>query len=128
MIATVYRVQDAEGRGPYRPGMSGRWCDPGHEARNPAVWDETGPAAVETLPRGRHAGCGFLTLGALAAWFTGPELSALERLGYGVVRLPGATIHARGGLQVMFWRDRPHTAGAKPVPWGSIHSDAAAAA
>lgn len=33
MKARLLRVQDLEGRGPYRPGRQVAWCDNDHDAR-----------------------------------------------------------------------------------------------
>ena len=36
----IYRIQDAEGRGPYRPGFSNKWLDENPRALGLLPWFE----------------------------------------------------------------------------------------
>ena len=116
----VYRVQDASGRGPYRPGFSLSWTDPGHEARNPSIMAEFGQDIGDRIRPGHHAGCGFHSLNDLEAWFSEAERERLAAFGFRVVALDGCRVVARGVLQVVFSRAKPLKSGAQEIPQAAV--------
>jgi len=104
MTDTIYRVQDATGRGPYRPGLSGAWVDADHDRRNPAITQEFTLRIIQSFPRDASAGCGFFSVAALATWFSVAEQKRLDALGFRVAAIEGATVYAVGDLQILAWR------------------------
>jgi len=106
-MATIYRIQDKEGRGPFRPGFSHQWID-----EDRAEWPETymhqfGADILKNIPEQRHAGCGFFSVDQLKKWFTPVELDRLLLLGYSAVKLDSSTVIARSKEQLVFHRKKP---------------------
>jgi hypothetical protein len=115
-LESVYRVQDIEGRGPYRPGLSQKWCDPTGPANVPwwlEIGETIGAAHARMADRSMHYGCGFATLEQLHSWFTPRELRTLDRLGFKLVRISPDAIIALTPTQVVFG-SRPPLASAAP--------------
>lgn len=115
MVQTVYRVQDAEGRGPYRPGFSHTWKDPEHDFRNPSIFDDFPTFNPRRLPNGFAYGCAFRTIGHLTDWFSSRELGRLALMGYRVVQIDVENIIAESPRQVIVARRRPLRIGATEV-------------
>lgn len=103
--ATVYRVQDIDGRGPYKPGFSHRWIDPDNKGQNcPDVFTEF-PGLWPLPPRPGYAyGCAFTNLDALHKWFSPSELSRLFAFGYNVVSMDVDEVLAKSEAQCVFAR------------------------
>lgn len=101
----IYRVQDVEGRGPYRPGMTAAWADP-HALDTAPWWVELGEPLYVAHKRFNdpefHYGCGFDTLEQFRRWFNVKERSALNRLGYRLVTIMPDVILVRTKTQVVF--------------------------
>lgn len=116
----VYRIQDAEGRGPWRPGFSGIWLDPdGTNHLDPSFQPFDPHAVLNTLrrvPSLRYHGFGCRTVDALRDWFTTKELDALLGMGFQVVELEADRILMETKRQLLFTRSQPLTVGATPVP------------
>lgn len=104
----VYRVEDSEGRGPYRKraGYVHEWSkdENGHNDYNhpspyqdglPGMWD------MESYI------CGFKSKAQLKAWFSEEELSNLEALGFSIktFEVPKSDVKV-GGKQVIFLRPK----------------------
>jgi len=105
----IFRVQDSEGRGPYRPGFSRFWTDPDGPVVRP-WWDELGiplAEAVRSLPVGMYSGCGFRSLELLNQWFTPIERERLQAHGFVVVRFKPDRIIAQTPTQVVFAQRAP---------------------
>jgi len=107
MTDTIYRVQGANGRGPYSVGFSGHWVDEDHDLRNPAITREFSLRMIQSYPAGATAGCGFFSIAALACWFSDTERERLATLGFRVAAIEGATVYAVGELQLLAWRRLP---------------------
>jgi hypothetical protein len=85
--ARVYRVQDVEGRGPWRPGFSRLWVRDRDDHDNLRPWVEQ--FGVGIIPRngwpfGRHFGCAWPHAGAVAPLVHGRGVCDAASL-----RLPG---------------------------------------
>lgn len=101
--ATIYRVQDHEGRGPFRPGCSQFWADLGVE--RPPAWMQEFPLLAQTISESRRNlsyGCGCRTLRQLSKWFLPSEREKLRSLGYMVVSLEADEVLAGSDSQVVF--------------------------
>lgn len=84
----LLRVQDREGRGPYRPGLSERWVDAWRTSQLPPIYEEVPSfvALVNNAHReGLHIGCAVRGLEAMLAWFSPMELMRLHDMGFGIV-------------------------------------------
>lgn len=103
----VYRVQDAEGRGPYRPGMSVRWVDDTDVPPPPTWIAEFGEQVRQQLRPDEYVGCGVRSLAQLAKWFSRTEMPRLRALGYQLVTLHVDRILGESPNQVVFARRRP---------------------
>jgi hypothetical protein len=103
----VYRVQDAEGRGPYRPGMSSRWVDKNDELPPPDWITEFGAAIMKDRRPDEFVGCGVRDLDQLSKWFSPTEMPRLRALGYRLVAMNIDRILAQSTNQIVFARTRP---------------------
>ena len=82
----IVRVQDREGRGPWRPGFSWQWTDSGRQSLPPPITTvmPNFRRAVMALHReGFHIGCA-VRADRIDRWFTRAELAALQRLGFAI--------------------------------------------
>ena len=101
--AKVYRVQAADGRGPWRPGLSKHWID--NDSDRPlqsAVHEAFGWDWIKKIPQGWHAGCACRTLAGLMAWFTPVERNRLAAMGYSPVTIYPDKIIEENADQVVF--------------------------
>ena len=116
--ARVYRVQDVEGRGPWRPGFSRLWVRDRDDHDNLRPWVEQFGLAIiprNHLPFGRHFGCACRTLEQLRRWFTAEEYATLQAYGYQAVSMDVQRVLAESDIQLVFQRSRPLRAGVEPV-------------
>lgn len=114
--ALVYRVQDRDGRGPFKPGMTYRWRDAdGHDF--PPVQVEFGLGWRDEIPHGWHCGCAFRDVAKAGAWFSAWECDRLAALGYHLVALGGCRVLRESSHQIIVVRPRPLRAGAVICPW-----------
>ena len=99
MLATVYRIQDKEKRGPWRPGFSHKWVedrpDAEYEALKPIMHD---------LPNAMHARgglCACRSLSQLKRWVTDSEYQTLFGYGYRCVRITNCEVIAESDIQIV---------------------------
>jgi hypothetical protein len=119
MTATCYRVQDADGRGPWRPGFSRTWIDesaPVGRLRE-TIFDLVHPHLLRQFAATYHVGSACRTRDALWQWFTPIERARLEARGYHVVRLVGDVVIAESDWQMVIGRPRPFSEGATRLRW-----------
>lgn len=110
MSATLVRVQDRHGRGPYRPGLPALWSDYEDGYDCPPWWAELGEpidVAHERCVGPYHFGCAFRSHDQLARWFNEREQRALDRLGFAVALVKPAVIIAETPRQVVFGSVEP---------------------
>jgi hypothetical protein len=110
---TVYRIQDAQGRGLFKPGMSEKWLD-----KDRTFLPE---APVKELMRiSRQAGSEFhlafacLSLEDLRKWVSKTEYARLQKLCYYACSLEVEKFHPLE-YQVIAGRKRPYRKGAKLI-------------
>lgn len=109
MARRLFRVQDVDGRGPYRPGFSRLWSSDDGPICRP-WWDELGISlaeAMDMVPTGMFGGCAFAELPQLDAWFTADERERLDAFGFFVVRFRPDRIVAATPSQVVFAQNYP---------------------
>ena len=109
MADLVCRIQDAEGRGPYRPGFSHVWSErdfgpdpvfvafPGIMAQAQRVVNEKGGAV----------GCAFRTLQQASNWFSPTEVLTLAKHGYSLCWVKPDEILAENSDQLVIWTQLP---------------------
>jgi len=104
---TIFRIQDHEGRGPWRPGFSKKWVDVLGPPPPPPYFEEF-PNWQELikLPKqaGLHHGCGCRSIEQMRRWFTKNEMWKLRRLGFAIVTMDVDEIIAESDNQVIFAR------------------------
>ena len=118
-MTLLFRVQDSEGRGPYRPGMSHMWTDDDHY-RNVPFYTEFGWSVGSISKRwhkGETGGCAFRLLDDLYRWFSPAECEKLDTLGYSVVRMNVDRIIRESKTQVVFGRTKPLWKDYFMMPW-----------
>lgn len=110
----ILRIQDAEGRGPYKPGMSSRWTDD-HGDPPPPTWMEEFGDITRQCADDEYLGCGCRTLDQLFKWFTPTERVRLRRLGYQIVVMWADRVIAESVNQIVFARKKPLAMGATVI-------------
>jgi hypothetical protein len=116
----VYRIQDRDGRGPFKPGRSHLWSDTHFQAREllPPWGDEFGWDLIERRGRpGEHFGTAVRSLDGLNAWFSPTEQQRLRRMGYLPVCLWADRVLAESRHQLVFTRRLPLALEAVICPW-----------
>lgn len=105
--AIVYRVQDKDGRGPWKPGFSDRWVEDrdDHDNLPPFMYEFVN--ALDHAIIGMVFGCGCRTLVQLQRWFTPTEYATLKELGYECVKMEVGRILAESDIQCVFERNKP---------------------
>ncbi len=106
----VFRIQDKDGRGPWKPGFSICWVEDRQEEEYAALlpWPvEFGRAPLNKRIVGMHMGCGCRTLEQMRRWFTPTEYAKLLGYGYHAVKLEAGRILAESDIQCVFERAKP---------------------
>jgi hypothetical protein len=108
----LYRIQDREGRGPFKPGFTMTWISDrdSERYRMGSIFEELGlpPGDLHRLiPFGVHAGCACVSEEQLRRWFTREEMRRLKRAGYGVCEFEPDIIIAETATQVLFGMKSP---------------------
>jgi hypothetical protein len=103
----VYRIQDKHGRGPFKPGFSGKWVlgRPDHDNLFP--WTVEFGMVHQNAYKHEHIGCGCKTIEQLKRWFTEPEYFTLINYGYDSVEIKPDRILAKSDIQIVFTRNKP---------------------
>jgi len=102
-MATIYRIQDKDGRGPFKPDFSKNWVRdrPDYVNLKPMYNHDI------KLEDGLHHGIGCLTAKELKRWFTEKEYEILRTYGYCCKKIQGVKIIKRDKVQVLFSRELP---------------------
>ena len=106
---TIFRVQDKEGRGPWKPGFSLTWA----EDRTAEEYEFLAPFPLEVMLQLRsqaaykHLGFGCLSLEQLRRWITATEYQTLQRHGYRAVQMQADSILVESPSQCVFSRSLP---------------------
>lgn len=107
----IYRVQDKDGRGPWKPGFSIQWVenpnDPERMKKLPAFYMEFGFGFMKKHIEGMPWGSGCTSLEQLQKWFTPLEYSRLIGFGYRAVEMEAGRILEQSELQCVFERSKP---------------------
>lgn len=107
MSNIVYRIQDKEGRGPWKPGLSKHWIEPRPDHDQLIPWyQEFGPVHLSAI-HGMRIGCACTSLDQLRRWFSPTEYQRLIEFGYRAVRMEVGRILAQSDIQCIFERAKP---------------------
>jgi len=101
----ILRIQDAEGRGPWKPGFSDLWVrnDPDNELV--PFWEDCGTAIL--ICPGEFYGSGCRTVEQLKRWFNPTEYAILLSFGYQAVKMRVDRIVGESSIQCVFAREIP---------------------
>ena len=114
-MATVFRIQDAEGRGPWKPGFSHVWVEDRPDHDNLVPWYLEFGDVTKWAIYGMALGTGCSTVAQLQRWFTPSEYSKLLGLGYRAVRMEVGRILAESDIQCVFERSKPLREDVEPI-------------
>lgn len=91
--ARIIRVQDSDGRGPWRPGFSHLWTGDDTPTGMTAIfhYPEAMDAAVRANRRGLHVGCAVYDID-IGKWFSPRDLEKLTSLGFSTVDASRCTV------------------------------------
>lgn len=114
----VYRIQDKDGRGPWRPGFSHKWV----ADRAASEYAALAPGGHQfpklnhmTFDPGCHYGFGCESLEQLRRWILPSEYETLLKFGYRACKLYVDRVLFRSDVQVVFERSKPLRESAKRV-------------
>ena len=107
MNTTVYRIQDKQGRGPFKPGFSSKWVEPRDDHENLIPWIYEFGMVQNKAIVGCAVGCACQTVEQLRRWFTQSEYNTLKRFGYHAVSLEAGRILAESDIQCVIERAIP---------------------
>ena len=126
-MTRVFRIQDAEGRGPWRPGLSAKWADKDWHAEVedlPPFFEEFGHDLIQRrgLP-GEHWGCAVRKLRDLRRWLSPTERRKLSGMGFTVVSIKPDRILAESKNQLVIASRVPfRRAPVSIIPWEEVDS------
>ena len=103
----IYRIQSADGRGPFRPGLTEKWIGDPRWADRPSLMEEFDVRDILARVANRHMGCGFRTPEQMRRWFDVNERAKLARLGFHPVTMTVDEIVAESRTQLVFARVMP---------------------
>lgn len=121
----IYRVQDIEGRGPFKPNFSHLWLD--EQLSEQRLWlkswgQEFGYDLLTKEGRtDEWFGSAVTNLEQLTCWFSSTERRRLKHLGYKIARIDDARILAESTMQVVFARLKPLHVDVQIIPWKILH-------
>lgn len=119
-MSVVFRVQDHEGRGPFRPRISQQWIDESAPTPMFPTWmEEFGWNVFERSggKPGEHFGSACVSISDLCRWFNERERRALGGLGFSIASFSDARILATSPHQVVVARARPFAIGGSTRRW-----------
>jgi len=111
----VYRIQDADGRGPWKPGFSQSWVEGRQDHENLKPWYEEFGRVDQLLCTWEYAGSACESAEQLRRWFTKREYKRLRKAGYSAVKIKIGRILAISKIQCFFARNQPLNEGVETV-------------
>lgn len=113
-MTIIYRVQDKDGRGPWKPGLSRYWVEDRDDHQNLIPFYQQFPSALRGAITGMHVGCGCRTVEQLRRWFSPVEYGRLLMMGYRSVEMDVGRILGESDIQTLFERAMPLRIGVTP--------------
>lgn len=123
-MSELYRIQDENGRGPWRPGYSHKWVSDDRNAPDflPPIYEEL-PSfkRVVTLAHsmGYHVGVAVHGWTSFSAWFLPDELERLRADGFNVVQCDNVRVFAETPNQILIGSKAPLSA-LPTIPWEDV--------
>ena len=103
----IYRMQDADGRGPWKPGFSKNWVEERDDFINLVpIFLQCGMVFKEVL-YGEYSGCGCETIEQAQRWFAPGEYEKLLSFKYQFVAMEVNRIITKTPIQLYFGRAIP---------------------
>lgn len=104
----IYRVQDRDGRGPWRPGFSALWHADTTPMTGRPITSEPGISVViaEAHKNGLHIGCAVRGHN-MHLWFTENDLARLETFGFRIADASGCDVLLETEQQVLIGFKKP---------------------
>lgn len=108
-MPTIYRIQDVNGHGPFKPGFSKLWVVDRQDLENLPSWmiEFHFETVHQKIKQGEFSGSGCKTLKQLRRWFIREEYENLQLFGYRTVKLSVDRILAQSAIQCVFARKKP---------------------
>ena len=106
-MPTVYRVQDSDGRGPWKPGFSHLWVEDREDHDNLPPWFVEFGRVDKRGIFGMTMGSACKSLDQLRRWFTASEYATLKRYGYRAVMVDEVRLLAQSPVQCFIQRVKP---------------------
>lgn len=103
----VYRVQDIDGRGPFKPGFSNIWVKYRADHDNLKPWFVEFGRVDRQILYGETSGSACKSIKQLRRWFTKPEYKILKKYGYKSVKIEVDRIIAESDKQCFVARTIP---------------------
>ena len=111
----IYRVQDKDGRGPFKPDFSSKWATWREDLKNLMPWfTELGPIHLGAFSW-EEVGCGCRTIKQLRRWFTEKEYKILQQYGYEAIELKAVRILGESKTQILFTKKEPLNINTRPI-------------
>lgn len=102
---SIFRIQDKDGRGPWKPGFSHKWVEDRADLENLIPWPlQFGMGVLKKAIAGMSLGCGCRSTEQLRKWFTPSEYQTLLKYGYHAVKMDAVLILAESDIQCVFKR------------------------
>lgn len=105
LMITIFRIQDEEGRGPFRPGFSEKWMRGEKPYYLSPPWIEAGISIQhysKLLNANAYSGTGCKSMEKLCEWFSHEERAQLAIFGYHIVRIIPTRIVLNLTHQIVF--------------------------
>lgn len=107
----LLRMQDANGRGPWKPGFSEKWVDNDRRFDLPALQEDFGfdlkPMVEAAFKRGLHLGTAVRGAHRFNQWFTANERVKLALHGYRIVDASACEVLGETNWQVVIGSVEP---------------------
>ncbi|MEM9717331.1 MAG: hypothetical protein AAF826_12525 [Pseudomonadota bacterium] len=107
----LLRMQDANGRGPWKPGFSDKWVDNNRRFDLPALQEDFGvdfaPMVDAAFNRGLHLGTAVKGQEKFNMWFTPSERVKLAMFGYRIVDASSCEVLGETNWQVIIGSPNP---------------------
>lgn len=102
----MFRVQDKDGRGPWKPGFALKWVEYRDDLDNLQPWFVEFGDVRKLALTGMAMGSACMTVEQLRRWFTPNEYQTLLNLGYRAVTME-VSVLIQSDIQCVFQRSKP---------------------